>query len=70
MQCNSVGTGTLSNVVTLISRSRIPVSLQVTNGLGISDKRERIDHASLSKIVNYFSTLFDEGLQYRTLNVH
>ena len=34
--------------------------------------REKIDPfcAHLSKIVNYLSTLFDEGLQYQTVNAH
>ena len=46
--------------------------LQVTNRPRISDKREKIYPflVSASKTVNYFSTLFDEGLQYRTLNAH
>ena len=48
------------------------VLLQVTNRpriSGLAGVREKIDLfcAPLSKIVNYLSTLFDEGLQYRTV---
>ena len=52
------------------------VLLQVTNGPGISRLAgvlgKKIDPfcAPLSKIVNYLSTLFDEGLQYQTTNAH
>ena len=67
--------GISSNATKLISQSRRPVSIasykQAWKKWTSWCVREKIDPfcALLSKIVNYFSTLFDEGLQYR-LYVH
>ena len=68
--------GISSNAATLISQSSRPGS--ITSCKSAWHKwtswyvRKKIDPfcAPLSKIVNYLSILFDEGLLYRTVNVH
>ena len=68
--------GISSNAAKLISQSRRPGSIasykSAWNKWTSWCVREKIDPfcAPLSKIVNYLSTLFDEGLQYRTANAH
>ena len=65
-----------SNAAKLISQSRIPVSIasykSAWNKWTTWCVRDKTDPfcAPLSKIVNYLSTLLDEGLQYQTANVH
>ena len=68
--------GISSDAAKLISRSRRPgfaASYKSSwNKWTSSCVREKIYPlcASLSKIVNYLSTLFHEGIQYRTVNAH
>ena len=68
--------GISSNAATLISQSRRPGSIasykSAWNKWTSWYVRKKIDPfcAPLSKIVNYLSTLFDEGLLYRTVNAH
>ena len=68
--------GIPSNATKLISKSRRPGSFASSNRSGRSWLggmfREKIYPlcAPLSKIVNYLSTLFDQGFQYQTVNAH
>ena len=68
--------GISSNVAKLISQSRRPGSIasykSAWNKWTSWCVRENIDPfcAPLTKIVNYLSTLFDEGFQYQTVNAH
>ena len=68
--------GISSNAAKLISQSGRPGSIAsykpAMNKWTSWCVREKIDpfYAPLSKIANYLSTLFEEGLQYQTVNAH
>ena len=68
--------GISNNTVKLISQSRRPGSIasykSTWNQWTSLCVREKIDPfcAPLSKIFNYLPALYDEGLQYRTVNAH